>query len=151
MLPALAAVVTGFYRPLTAVILALMALALASPLVSFALYCSAWASTPARAVRNLIFGGAVWHYFLLVAGGVTFFGVSALLDVDVDKSISFRTDLMEFLLPTGPGWGRRRRTLLGDLVTIGIAAVIVGLYYLVGRWVFNRAVGRFAKSRDATA
>ena len=27
----------------------------------------------------------------------------------------------------------------------------VALYWLVGRWVFNRAVGRFARSRDATA
>ena len=150
-LPTTAAVVTGFYRPLTAVILALMVLALASPLVSFALYCSVWASTPTRAVRNLIFGGAVWHYLLLIAGGVTFLGVSALLDVDVDKLISFRTDPMEFLLPTGPGWGRRRRTLRGDLVTIGITAVIVGLYSLLGRWVFRCAVRRFAKSRDATA
>ena len=119
--------------------------------MSFALYCSAWASTPARAVRNLLFGGAVWHYLLLIAGVVSFFGVSALLDVDFDKLVSFRTDPMEFLLPTGPEWGKRTRTLRGDLVTIGITAVIVGLYYLVGRWVFNRAVGRFAKSRDATA
>ena len=149
--PASAAVVTGFFPPLAAVVLALMTLALASPLVSFALYCSAWASTPARAMRNLIFGGAVWHYLLFFAGALFVVVIPEELGFDVMSIIRLRTDPDELLFSAGRGLRAKSRTTLGDFVTLGLTAGGVAAYYLVGRWVFNRAVGRFAKSRDATA
>ena len=158
--PTLAAVVTGFFPPHVAIALGLLALSVTPPLVNFALYCSAWASTPTRAARNLLVGGAAFHGGLFVAGVICFVTASNLLSVDVDRLLDFRTDPWEFVSPgsTRPTFRVVNgfsvaigRTIEGDLVTVGIAAVIVGVYYLVGRWVFNRAVGRFAKSRDATA
>ena len=156
------AVLTGFFPPAAAVLLVVVTLTVGPPVIKFALYCSAWAGTPTRAMRNLVIGGAIWHAALLVAGVFLFFTASNLSGVDVDRLLDFRTDPWEFVAPgsTRPTYRAVPgtvfsvpipRTLEGDLVTLGIAAVIVAAYYLVGRWVFNRAVGRFAKSRDATA
>lgn len=154
------AALTGFFPPVAAVGLTLLTLCVGPPLMAFALYCSAWAGTPTRAMRNLVIGGAIWHAALLVAGVFLFFTASNLSGVDVDRLLDFRTDPWEFVAPgsTRPTYRAVPgtvfsvpipRTLEGDLVTLGIAAVIVGLYWLLGRWVFRRAVGRFAKSRDA--
>ncbi len=154
------AVLTGLFPPAWALGLTLLTLLVGPPLFVFALYCSAWASTPARALRNFVFGGAIWHAALLFVGVTLFFTASRLLGVDIDLLLDFRTDPWEFVAAgsTRPNFRLVNgvfvmipRTPEGDLVTLGIAAVIVALYYLVGRWVFNRAVGRFARSWDATA
>ena len=151
--PTAAAVVTGFFPPHVAVVLGAVTLALASPMVSFALYCSAWASTPARAVRNLIFGGFAWHYTLMILA-LVLLGIPNALGLDVDaftRTIDRNLiDPDEFVFLKA-----RTGTLLPTPVryamTFTLFAGSVGLYWLAGRWVFNRAVGRFARSREATA
>ncbi len=152
--PTAAAVVTGFFPLHVAVLLLAMALVLASPLVNFALYCSAWASTPARAARNLIFGGAVGHYALLLAGGAVFLGIPSVLGFDRDLMWLERQLLQpdEFVLFRTRNMANRSvPTLARVALTLGMYGGGVALYWLLGRWVFSRAVGRFAKSRDATA
>jgi ABC-type transport system involved in multi-copper enzyme maturation permease subunit len=154
------AVLTGFFPAVGALVLLVLTLLVGPPLIGFALYCSVWASTPTRAVRNLVFGGAVFHAALLIAGLFLFFTTSNLLSVDVDQLLDFRTDPWEFVSPgsTRPTYRSVNgvfapipRTIEGDLITLGIAAVIVVLYSLIGRWVFNRAVNRFNRTREATA
>jgi len=153
-IPTAAAVVTGFFPLHVAIVLALLALVLASPLVSFALYCSAWASTPAQAVRNLIFGGVTWHYFLLFLGMAVFLAIPEALGLShVTRAIGGNLiepgEFVQLTLRTQPGpW-------LPTGVRVAFSLVVYGgsvcLYYLAGRWVFNRAIGRFARSRDASA
>ena len=67
--------------------------------------------------------------------------------LEIDRSL---IDPDEFFLLQA-GYGRPVPTLSRVTLTLTLWAGGVGLYYLIGRWVFNRAVGRFAKSRDATA
>ena len=150
--PTAAAVVTGFFPPHVAVVMGALALALASPMVSFALYCSAWASTPTRAVRNLIFGGFAWHYTLMILGAAVFLGVPSALGFDaaltaVDRNLIDPDEFVFLKARTGT----TIPTPVRFAMTAALFAGGVGLYWLTGRWVFGRAVGRFARSRDATA
>ncbi len=152
--PAAAAVVTGFFPPHVAVALGLLALAVTPPLVNFALYCSAWASTPARAMRNLIFGGFAWHYLLMILAAAVLLGVPGVLGRERDRLL-LETQLIEpdefVLLRVRNRPGLFLPTPVRYALTLAVYAGGLGLYSLAGRWVFNRAVGRFAKSRDATA
>ncbi|MGL6075925.1 MAG: ABC transporter permease subunit [Fimbriiglobus sp.] len=66
-IPAFAAVLTGFFETLTALVLGLVPLIIMPHLISFSLYCSANAETPARAFRDLIFVGLLWHFLIFIA------------------------------------------------------------------------------------
>jgi ABC-type transport system involved in multi-copper enzyme maturation permease subunit len=144
-----AAVVTGMFRLFPAIVYPLLVIGLMPHLINFALYCSAWASTPARAFRNLIFGGYVWHMLLAWLSALFLLGIPNVLGFEIDQVFAGRTDPEEMLFPTGRVWRGNPRTLYGDILSCALTTAGVVVYWLIGRWVYHRAVGRFARSREA--
>ena len=152
--PAAAAVATGFL-PWQIAVAFLAVRVLTPPLVSVALYGSAWASTPARGVRNLLLLATVGHYAALIPAALAVGVMLSLFPValglpDLTAVIErTMTDPDVMMNPAAHPRQAALRTVGGDLLTVAVFAAGVGAYVLLGRWVFGRAVGRFARDRGA--
>ncbi len=104
----------------------------------------------------MIFGGFVWHYFLLMVVAVVFVvvleaftGEPTWIESTVERAVLNPNELIDSLGQLS--LAGRQVPVASVVATALVYSAGVAAYYLIGRWVFNRAVGRFAKSRDATA
>ncbi|MGL6075926.1 MAG: ABC transporter permease [Fimbriiglobus sp.] len=146
-MPTLAAVLMGQFRLFTAIVFLVIPLIIMPHLVSLALYCSARAATPARAFRNLIFVGVVWHFMIFWGSLIVILLVPNQLGFTLDEVFATRSDPVEMLFPTGRVWLGNPRTLAGDIQSCCLTVAGLAVYWLLGCWVYQRASSRFAQSR----